>query len=387
MTERALSPAERRRSLSAVIISSFGIGLHFGIIVPLVTLILEGRGVGPAMIGLNAAMQPLALMVLSPFIARIAGALGTLPSLLGGLAVSVAAVLAMALWPDLAAWFLLRFLLGVGMALPWLVGETWINTVAEDESRGRVVALYAIAFFGGLAAGPLLLPLVGTEGWLPFIAAGAPIAAAALPFIVFARLAPAMPPAPRLRLADVARMAPLAMGAAVIAGFSEVGTYALMPLYGLHSGLTQEASVTTLTVFTLGALAVQWPLGAAVDRFGARRLLLACAPLGIACCALVPFVVTSTPLLWAVLFFWGGLSLAFYTLGLALLGQRFERADLAVANVLFIVSFEAGNVTGPILAGSAMALWDPHGFLLALGLALALFCLLGLWYRPRRAPE
>jgi len=91
-------------------------------------------------------------------------------------------------------------------------------------------------------------------------------------------------------------------------------------------------------------------------------------------------------LLWAVLFVWGGLSLAFYTLGLALLGQRFKRADLAIANAVFIVSFEAGNVTGPTLAGAAMALWDPHGFLLALALGLALFCLLG-FRRPRRAPE
>ena len=42
-----------------------GIGLHFGVIVPLVTLILEGWGVGPAVIGLNAAVQPLSLMRMS----------------------------------------------------------------------------------------------------------------------------------------------------------------------------------------------------------------------------------------------------------------------------------------------------------------------------------
>ncbi len=386
MTERVFSAAERRRSLSAVILSAAAIGVHFGVMIPAVTLTLESWGTRPTVIGLNAAMQPLAILLFSAYLPRVIGRFGALPALFGGLLVSMVAVVLMPLWPELSAWFLLRFLLGVGMALPWLVGETWINAVAEPASRGRVVALYGIAFFGGLAAGPLILQLIGSTGWPPFLVAGGAVLATALPFAVFARLAPVMPQGPRLKLSAAAAAAPLMVGAAVIAGITEVATYTLLPLYGLRSGLGEAESVTLLTVFTLGALALQWPIGVAADRLNPRRLLLVCAAGGIVCCALLPGAMESRLLLWPVLFVWGGLSLAFYTLGLAHLGQRFPRAQLAVANSVFIVAFEAGNVTGPSLAGAAMEIWDPHGLLLALAVSLGLFLLLGLLRRPPPGP-
>jgi MFS family permease len=373
MTERGYTAGERRRSLGAVIAASFAIGLHFGILMPLVALVLERDGVDTATIGLNAAMQPLAMLLLGPYIARIAGRLGTLVSLYGGLAITVGAVVAMPLAPQLGLWFLLRFLAGVGMGLPWLVGETWINTVAEESSRGRVVAFYSMSFYGGLAAGPLVLQAAGTEGLPPFLAAAGALVLAGLPIHLYRGLAPAMPARPRLKLRQAARIAPLVVAAALLSGFVEVGAYALLPLYGLRSGLGQDQAIATLAVFTLGAIALQAPLGLFADRLDRRRLLMACALGSILCVALLPFAIGSPLLLWPLLVLWGGLGLGFYTLGLALLGQRFPAGDLAVANALFILAFEAGNVLGPAMAGAAMDLWDPHGFLLALAGAAALF--------------
>ncbi|MDH3920748.1 MAG: MFS transporter, partial [Rhodospirillales bacterium] len=274
MTDQTYTAGERRRSLGAVIASSFAVGLHFGILMPLVALVLERDGVGTAAIGLNAAMQPLAMLLLVPFIARIAGRLGTLASLYGGLAVTAGVILAMPLVPVLGVWFLLRFLAGVGMALPWLVGETWINTVAEETSRGRVVAFYTTAFYGGLVAGPLVLQATGTEGWMPFLAAAGSLVLAGLPIHLYRGLAPAMPARPRLGLRQAARIAPLVVAAALLAGFVEVGTYALLPLYALRSGLGQAEALATLPVFTLGAIVLQAPLGLFADRLDRRRLLM-----------------------------------------------------------------------------------------------------------------
>ena len=55
--------AERWRSLIAVIASVFGVGVSFGALVPLIALILERRGVDAAVIGLNSAMFPLAVLL------------------------------------------------------------------------------------------------------------------------------------------------------------------------------------------------------------------------------------------------------------------------------------------------------------------------------------
>src|SRR5262249_22983386 len=153
----AMSRAERGRSLAAVIAGVFGVGVSFGALVPLMTLILESRGIDAATIGLNSAMFPLAVLMMTPFLPRVAAWLGTMQSMLAGLAVSVLTMLLLPVLDSLAAWFVLRFLIGAGIALHWLVSETWINLVVTERMRGRVMGLYASVLGAGFALGPVLL--------------------------------------------------------------------------------------------------------------------------------------------------------------------------------------------------------------------------------------
>ena len=44
----------------------------------------------------------------------------------------------------------------------WIAGEVWLNHVAQDERRGRTVALYGMVAGGGFALGPLLLAVALT---------------------------------------------------------------------------------------------------------------------------------------------------------------------------------------------------------------------------------
>ena len=52
-----------------------------------------------------------------------------------------------------------------------------------------------------------------------------------------------------------------------------------------------------------------------------------------------------------------------YTCGIALIGERFRRDELAAANASFIFTYEFGHLLGPAVAGIAMAIWDPHGLI------------------------
>jgi len=58
-----LSPRARRASLAAIIASTFGVGVNLGVLTPLVALILERDGVDAILIGLNAAMPALAMLL------------------------------------------------------------------------------------------------------------------------------------------------------------------------------------------------------------------------------------------------------------------------------------------------------------------------------------
>lgn len=381
-----LTPAQRRRSLSAVMLHMLGIGLTMGVTVPLTALVLERWGTATWLIGVVAGMPAVGILVFMPWFPRIVARLGTLSSMYWGCALGVAAILLHPLFPSVAAWAVLRFFIGAGLALPWLVGETWINAVALESSRGRVIGLYGAALFAGFALGPLLLEAVGIEGWAPFVLAAGSIAGAVFPLLLARRLAPPMPPRAQLRLREVIWAAPTVAMAALVAGTLENAYYALLPLYALRNELSQAFALQLLTLLLVGGIALQYPIGWLADRSDRHRMLGALGVLsGLGALAL-PLALRHELLLGAMVMLLGGAVLAFYTVGLALLGQRFRAADLAVANATFIMLYETGTFVGPGLAGAAMDLWQPHGLIGAVAAVSMLFAVLAFARAGQRAP-
>ena len=66
----------------------------------------------------------------------------------------------------------------------WVGSETWINEMAPEQHRGRIVSAYATIWSMGIAAGPLILKFIGVDGALPFIVSGCLMAGAALPLLI-----------------------------------------------------------------------------------------------------------------------------------------------------------------------------------------------------------
>jgi MFS family permease len=376
-----LTQRQRTLGLAAVIAASVGAGLTLGMLMPLASLTLERWEMSATLIGLNSSMQALAMLVCGPFLAGWVRRLGPVTALLLGTGAGAAAILALPLFPALGPWFALRFLIGAGMALPWLVAETWVNAIAREASRARVIAVYSIALFAGLALGPQLLQVTGREGVLPFAVCAGALALSALPMVAARGLLPSLAIPPGLRIHQVLARAPTVAGAALIAGLSESACYMLLPVYGVRAGVGEAAALTWLTVLILGAVAWQFPMGWLADRMDRQRLLGLAGLAG----ALVPLALVAVVPdgwgVWPLLFLYGGIALGYYTIGLAHLGARFAPGELAVANAGFMVLYETGTTAGPALAGAGMELWAPHGYLVALSLFGAVFALLVAWRR------
>ena len=160
----SLTDAQRWRGLAVVMVSAVTVGMTLGMTIPLIALSMTAAGAGAALVGINAAMPALAVLATAPLAPRLIGRLGTVPTLVLGCLVSA---LALALFPVLGsvpAWFGLRFAMGFGLALQWVVSETWLSRIAVNASRGRAVSLYATLWAAGIATGPLLLQVTGIEG-------------------------------------------------------------------------------------------------------------------------------------------------------------------------------------------------------------------------------
>ena len=363
----------RQRSMIAVFASMAVAALIYGLTMPLLALVLEKQGVGDFLIGLSTATQFLAVIAVAPVTPWLLKTIGPAWLILYGTLATVVLFLLLRVFFDVYAWFPLRFAMGVAAGLLWVAGEAWVNQITEDHVRGRMVALFNLVISGGFALGPIILTLTGIEGWLPFIVSAAIMAVAAAPLLLALGVAPKFEGRPSARLPRFLILAPVAMLVCLAFAAVEGVLVSFLPIYGMHVGLSQEVSISLITVMALGGIAVQLPVGWLADRMDRRLLTSVCAFIALIGVLLMPVAVNVLIWKWPYFFVLGGVLAALYTLGMVLLGERFKDADLAAATALFGVMWGVGSVIGPPLGGIGIELWDPHGMPVAVALMLAVF--------------
>ncbi len=370
--DNALSKSQRRAVLTALFTTSFAFGLAFGGLAPLIALTLEARGVDAVVIGWNSAMSSVGVVCGTQLVPILIRRLGPANAYFAGMGLTLVALAALPFLDSLAAWFVLRFLIGIGIAAPWVISETWINIATEKRTRGRVMAIYVSL----LAAGPAVLTVVGTEGATPFYWCTAVFVVCILPIVGVRKLAPTLDFPEHARLRLLAMAAPSIFGAALLAGFYDSALFSFLPIYGLWSGLTEEYAITLLTLFVVGNIVVQIPIGWLADRVNRRAVLIGCGVVAVIGPVLVPLMIGSPLPLAVVLLIWGGGAWSVYGVALAMLGDRFRGGELAAANAAFVMAFELANIGGPPLAGFAIELWRPNGLMVMLGVVALVFVVL-----------
>lgn len=291
------------------------------------------------------------------------------------LVASAACLLAIKAVPVPLLWLPLRFLIGAFVAWIFIITETWINQMAPDRLRGRIVGLYSTALAIGFGVGPAILLLVGTRGWAPFVLGAGCTLVGVVPLLT----ARARLPRPRrreaVRLRAFARAAPLLLVCVGAAALADQTTMALLPVFGLRSGLSEHETTLLLVAMIAGAVGLLYPVGWLADRLPFRFAAAGCAATTAALAALLPLATSEHFLLWPLMFLWGGAYYGVYVLALIALGNRFTGDSLVAGNAAFGVTWGLAGLLGPVAIGGAMSGVGPVGLpasLAALFLAVAL---------------
>jgi MFS family permease len=349
-------------SLAAVFSTSLGVGLIFGFQPPLIALTLSRLGCSSFAIGAVTAAGLIAVMLCGPLYPRAIVRLGLKASIIVGILVASVILALMPVWPSVPVWWLLKFLSGCALGLVWIASEIWMNSVSGADSRGTVMGIYGTVFSLGIVAGPVLLEFTGTRGAWPFVIGAACLLLTLLPLLLLRRVAGAAQVfTPLRRLSGALQAAPIVMLAAVVAGLVESADLTLLPLFGTQAGLDERAALLLVAVFMTGNVVLQVPIGLLADRYGRRFMLAICALAS----GIGPLLLTRAlhaPLvLWPLLFVWGGTLYAFYSQGVAMLGESFALENLPSANTVFVMVYCLGGVIGPSAGGIAMDLWPGRG--------------------------
>jgi MFS family permease len=349
---------------------------------PLLSLLSEAGGVEERVIGLMGAMPSVGLIVASFCVPVLNRRLGTFRYLVLCAVAGAAIYALLGVFKTPLAWFPLLFLMGFAVDGIFVICEGWINSLANDANRGRVIGVYGTVASLGLTMGPTILTITGTQSDAPFVIGALLMLAFAGPVIVLRRKIPRFDGDSHGGVLGFVRKAPTLVLAVLMFGLFETVVASLFPVYASRAGLVDTQVTTAIAVMFWGYLAFQFPIGWIAERTSARGMMLLCATVGVGGGLLLPAAMADPWFLWAVMFIWGGLGAGVYTLALIELGQRFSGAAMLAGNATFAVAWGVGGIIGPASTGGLMdafgtgvfgpVLAGAFGVLLAVGVVRSL---------------
>jgi MFS family permease len=372
--------------------------LGFGGIVPVLALYSRSFGVSQSAIGVAIAIYGLARFLVAMPAGRLADGLGRRPALAIGGLVTAAGNLLCAYAPSFAVLVGARFVAGAGAALVLISGQIILADITTPERRGRTMAIYQGVFLFAVGVGPLPGGLLAEHYGLqaPFFAyavAGVLAAALAWTFIPETKSvrSPGSPEAALL-------LPPFGSQVRILTGhtgFMLVSLVSFMSavartgaLFNVIPVLAQDRlSLTTdriglgLALASLVGLAVIYPSGVLVDRYGRKSVIVpATFVSGI---SLVLFLVAPSYawflagcVAWSLASGVGGAAPAAYAADVAPPGMN------AAAMSAYRMLADLGYVVGPIALGLATDLVGADATLGATAVLLAATALLFARYAP-----
>ena len=132
------------RDFTALVASIGVVGLGLGATIPLTALTLDQRGIGSGIIGIITAISAFGILGAAPFVSRWVAGHGPRGCMIGAILAAALSTALMETTDSLLAWGVLRFVFGASMGVLFTIGEAWVNDLAPETSRGRVVARDAL---------------------------------------------------------------------------------------------------------------------------------------------------------------------------------------------------------------------------------------------------
>ncbi|NMM38008.1 MAG: MFS transporter [Glaciimonas sp.] len=367
------------RDFLALTVSVAVVGLGLGATLPLTALALDQRGLGNHIVGLMTALGALGILAVVPFVAGWVARLGPRNSMIGAVAVAALSTILMQTSTHLIYWSVLRFIFGAALGVLFTVGEAWVNKLAPDGSRGRVVALYATTFTLFQLIGPALVALLSDRIAWPFAACGALFLLSIPGLALMSNRSHTIEDEPKADWKIVApRMPVIILGTAFFALFDALAL-SLLPLFGMRHGISVEQALLSASVMLIGNTTLQFPLGWLADRIGRAHVHMGC---GLAACLLLPLMplaVTLPWLWWTLLYVLGGAAGGIYVLSLVACGERFSGQRLVAATAIINATWGVSGSGGPLLTGALMESIHVNAVVVVLWLGAAVFVASLLW--------
>ena len=272
---------------------------------------------------------------------------------------TAATVLLQPIFTQPVFWFADRVVFGFFAAGVYMAIESWLNDRATNETRGRILSAYVIVNLGCLALGQWLLLAAPTNGYQLFSLAAILYVFCIVPVGLTHLPQPAPQHVPVLRIARLARMAPVGIAGVVTVGLANAAFWTLGPVYAQTLGFSTFGVALFMSAFIVGGTLIQFPLGRLSDSIDRRWIIAgvcAAASVGGVALALLGHVSGDHPyLLYPLALFFGAAMLPLYSLSIAHANDRLPRSEFIEASASLLLVNALASVVGPSLAAFIVA--------------------------------
>ena len=363
-------------------------GLSQGLLLPVLSILLEQKGVSSSLNGLNAAALYVGSFAMTLVAERVLGAIGFKKLIAAGLSLVLVTLLLFPLLTGVKIWFVLRLLVGIGDSAINYAAQLWVLLMTPAEHRGRNISLYGMSYGLGFSLGPLGISLLRFGQAAPFLLTALLFVLALL--LVAFKLPDSRPDrvehgeGQARRFGRSYSLAWYALIPALLYGYMEASLNSNFPVYGLRIGYSTDQIAALLPFAGIGGLVLQMPLGMWSDRYGRKIILIASGVGGGIAFTLLPlagghFLPTLVLLMAA-----GGLVGSFFSLGLSYAADILPRNLLPAANVVSSFHYSLGSIAGPGIGGLLLQFGWGGGVFALMGGLYILFGLTGLIFSPRK---
>lgn len=365
--------------VSAVFIS----GTTQGMLLPLISILLNQSGTGVAMNGLNATALYIGVMIAAPFMEKPTYIYGYKPVLIIGVLLITLSMAFFSIWHGFWIWFILRLIIGIGDNMLHFSAQIWITVTSPPAKKGRNIAFYGLAFGAGFAIGPLLSRLVVYGEALPFLVAstGCLIILTGL-FLLKNDFPEAYAPSKKLsaehtplnRYRRVITLAWAGLLTTFAYGFLEASLNSNFPVFAVRNGFTLDQISLLLPIFIAGSLLSQIPLGMISDKIGRHHLLMIITLLGTAAFGFAIIYSQFFSALLLIFFLAGMFTGSLFSMGMTFISDLLPNNMLPLGNVLAGIAFSIGSISGPLIGGALINVLPNHGVFVGIaGMMFTLF--------------
>jgi len=269
------------------------------------------------------------------------------------------AVLIHALFIDPITWGLMRFVTGLCMAGLYVTEESWLNDLATNKTRGRLLSTYMVVTMGGMTIGQFLLDVADPDGVELFLLASVLVSASLIPIVLSASSNPPLSVPEPMSLRELAEIVPTGIFCSFWNGAAVGVLMGLGAVYAVAADVPESRLAFFLAAPLFGSMLLQWPIGFLSDRVSRRGVILVVAVVALVTCVLSAGASEGSWASVGLMGVLGAVAFPIYSLTIAYTADWLPTEKLTSGSAVLVRVNGVGALVGPLVATLVIGATSP----------------------------